>query len=207
MTLTNQQIERYSRQIIVSEIGGIAQERLLASRLVLSGEPEDVQLVLYYLVGAGVGRIALQVVGDASIGESMIAHAQALNPEVAVEPFGSGLNSPTLMMHLVGSGESLAMAHDSFGGLFPDATLIARLDTPARIAIRGDTAPQAPCEMLREPFVERVANANFVAMVAAMEALKLLADMSLHPTMTIAFEGYSTRILIPSSGDQASSCR
>ncbi len=59
MTLTDAQIDRYSRQIIVPHIGGRGQERLLAARILLAGDARDIEAPLAYLVGAGVGSIVL----------------------------------------------------------------------------------------------------------------------------------------------------
>ena len=60
MTLTDAQIDRYSRQIIVPRIGGRGQERLLAARMLLAGDARDIEAPLAYLVGAGVGAIGVR---------------------------------------------------------------------------------------------------------------------------------------------------
>jgi hypothetical protein len=57
--LTDEQIERYSRQIILPEVGGRGQERLLAANLTLLAEAEDLTPALNYLAGAGIGTIQL----------------------------------------------------------------------------------------------------------------------------------------------------
>src|SRR5215471_3074244 len=84
MALTDQQVERYSRQIIVPGIGGKAQERLLGSTVKLVAEPVDAERVLPYLVGAGVGRTAIHALGDRRAYEAILPRLHDLNPDVAV---------------------------------------------------------------------------------------------------------------------------
>ena len=64
MTLTEAQIDRYSRQIIVPHVGGRGQERLLAARILLVGDARDIEAPLAYLVGAGVRTILLKLSAD-----------------------------------------------------------------------------------------------------------------------------------------------
>jgi hypothetical protein len=60
MALSGAQIDRYSRQILVPEIGGRGQERLLASRVTCLGESASLQVAISYLAAAGV-----RISGDA----------------------------------------------------------------------------------------------------------------------------------------------
>ncbi len=60
--LADAQIDRYSRQIIMPEVGGRGQERLLAARVALAGDAELVGIVAALCARAGVG--ALAVPGD-----------------------------------------------------------------------------------------------------------------------------------------------
>jgi len=57
--LTDDQIERYSRQIILPEIGGKGQEKLLNAKVLIIGCGGLGSPSAYYLAAAGVGTIGL----------------------------------------------------------------------------------------------------------------------------------------------------
>ncbi len=59
MSLTDRQIEAYSRQLILQEYSGAAQEKLLAARIEISGHGLAAQTAASYLAGAGVGTLYL----------------------------------------------------------------------------------------------------------------------------------------------------
>ncbi|MCB0319817.1 MAG: HesA/MoeB/ThiF family protein [Bdellovibrionales bacterium] len=59
MSLSKQSLERYSRQIVLSEIGVAGQERLLSSTVLVVGAGGLGAAVLPYLIGAGVGRVRI----------------------------------------------------------------------------------------------------------------------------------------------------
>lgn len=58
MTLDDERIERYSRQLILAEIGPRGQERLLAARVAIVGAGTAAARVVAHLAAAGVGWIA-----------------------------------------------------------------------------------------------------------------------------------------------------
>jgi molybdopterin/thiamine biosynthesis adenylyltransferase len=57
MRLDDEQIERYSRQLILQEVGPRGQERLLAARVAVVGTDAAAERVVAYLAAAGVGAI------------------------------------------------------------------------------------------------------------------------------------------------------
>lgn len=57
--LSNSQVERYCRQIVLPEMGSLGQERLLRSTVSIRGEGSAVAMCVSYLAGAGVGRLAV----------------------------------------------------------------------------------------------------------------------------------------------------
>lgn len=66
--LSDAQVERYSRQILLPEVGGRGQERLLAARVALAGAGRAAAVAATLLGRAGVG--ALELIGPApALGE------------------------------------------------------------------------------------------------------------------------------------------
>ncbi|MFO8017834.1 MAG: HesA/MoeB/ThiF family protein [Promethearchaeia archaeon] len=59
MNLTEEQIERYSRQIVLKEVGGKGQEKLLDSTVTILGLGALGSPTAYYLAAAGIGRLRL----------------------------------------------------------------------------------------------------------------------------------------------------
>ena len=171
MTLTDAQIDRYSRQIIVPRIGGRGQERLLASRILLAGDARDIEAPLAYLAGAGVGTIL--TVEDQSPGRFDLALA------------------------IVGTEAARKIADEIAGNREVQALVIARLDAPGRIEVIPD-ARGVDASMLTEVGARSEA-ADFIAMIATTEAFKLLAGYAENPSrakIEIEFDGYAATVRV-----------
>jgi adenylyltransferase/sulfurtransferase len=112
LPLTESQIQRYSRHILLPDIGGTGQARLLAARARLSiGEASGAQVAaLAYLAAAGVGTLIVAgdvrepvtgrdvqlgiLYGQSDIGrprlDALRDRIGAINPDVEVTDAGSG---------------------------------------------------------------------------------------------------------------------
>lgn len=115
MGLTNEQIERYSRQLILPDIGGKGQQKILDAKVLVIGAGGLGSPVLLYLASAGVGKIGIvdcdkvdlsnlqrQIVHSTStIGtpkvESAKARLNAINPEVEIVPYNLRITSANIM--------------------------------------------------------------------------------------------------------------
>lgn len=118
MSLTEQQIERYSRHIILPEVGGKGQEKLLTARVLLVGAGGLGCPAGLYLAAAGVGTIGIMDADrvDLTNLQRQIAHAtpdlgrfkadsatakfQAINPDVTVRCYRERLqaaNAPAIL--------------------------------------------------------------------------------------------------------------
>ncbi len=185
MALTAQQIERYSRQIIVPLMGGRGQERLLAARMLIAGDAREVEPVLSYLVGGGVGRIDLAV--EPGRVERLESSMGTLNPDVTVAPRDCVSAAPDLGFAIIGSQAALERTADAIARFPEIGWVIARLDDPARIAVLPSPSPCPRCagpELLSR-FGTVSASAGVVAHAATVEALKLLAGYADDPQPAI----------------------
>ena len=198
MPLTDAQIERYSRQIIVPHLGGRGQERILASTIVIAGDARDIEAPLAYLVGAGVGTINLRLSSGQSGFTKKIAAAHELNPDVSVTIADRPQGRVDLALLIVGSETARKIADEIAADSDLRALVIARLDPPGQISIIPDPHESriADASMLA-PFGARAEAADFIAMLATAEAFKLLAGYDENPSpATIDFDGYETRVRV-----------
>ena len=172
MTLSSEQIERYSRQIITPGIGGVAQERLLASRLVIVGETPNFEATVSYLVGAGIGRIDLDVAIDDHALIPLPRSMKALNPDVTVSRLNDASERPNLALAIIAGATSLAAARLLLGQFPQVPWVMARLDAPSRLAILPALSPCPRCasDELLSDFRGIASNAAVVALAAAVEA-------------------------------------
>ncbi len=109
--LTNEEIARYSRHLIIPEVGMAGQERLKAARVLVVGTGGLGSPLALYLAAAGVGTIGLvdydtvdasnlhrQIIhGESDIGRRKVDSARGaigeVNPNVAVELHDTALTS------------------------------------------------------------------------------------------------------------------
>lgn len=115
MTLRDDQIERYSRQIILPNFGGKGQEKLLNAKILVIGAGGLGSPCALYLASAGIGRIGLvdsdkvelnnlqrqivhstQNVGKPKV-ESAKERLKAINTDIEVIPYNIRLSSQNIM--------------------------------------------------------------------------------------------------------------
>jgi hypothetical protein len=197
MVLTNSQIDRYSRQIIVPKIGGVGQERLLASRLMILGGVADIEPPLAYMVGAGVGTIFLCVpAGGTAAFAPVIAAMRDFNPDVTIQVASDIPDHVELVLALASKSDALENVRGFCSMRWNAPMVFARLDSQAKVAVLPSRPPCPVCADgdLLVPFEKRGENAGFVAMVAAVEALKTLVQYAPTPeSLMIEFNGYESK--------------
>ncbi|MGV4876700.1 HesA/MoeB/ThiF family protein [Acetobacter indonesiensis] len=114
LEFTEDEIQRYSRHILLPEVGGTGQAKLRASSVLIIGAGGLGAPVALYLAAAGVGRIGLvdddsvelsnlqrqivhvtDAVGALKV-DSARARLEALNPEVTIETWSMRLGAETV---------------------------------------------------------------------------------------------------------------
>jgi adenylyltransferase/sulfurtransferase len=176
--LSHDELIRYSRHLILPEIGLAGQERLKAARVLLVGAGGLGSPAALYLAAAGIGTIGLidfdvvdrsnlqrQVLhGTAAVGTSKLASARArladLNPHVQVETFEARLTAANALEYLRG-WDVVVDGSDNFPTryLVNDACVLLGLPTVYGAVLRFEgqvsvfDARRGPCYrcLYREP--------------------------------------------------------
>ncbi|HUN56943.1 MAG TPA: hypothetical protein VMU41_02420 [Candidatus Binataceae bacterium] len=191
--LTGRQIERYSRQIITQGFSGTAQERLLSANITVAGRLDELDPLLPYLVGAGVGTIRLDTEADTARVVRLEERFRDLNPDVEfVEASQTGDRCDLLLTagsdrEIAGRIRDLATRHAAA------AIIFARLAPSPTIAVIPSRPPCLLCTDagIDLPFDGVCENPGLVAMIAGLEAIKLLAGIAPAGGRLIEFDRYT----------------
>ena len=146
MTLTKQQLERYSRHINLKEVGIEGQEKLLNSRILIIGAGGLGSPAALYLAAAGVGTIGIvdadkvdlsnlqrQIIHTTQdIGREKVTSASetmnAINPDVKVNIYHTRADASNIL-DLINDYDFIIDATDNFAAKFliNDACVMAKL--------------------------------------------------------------------------------
>ncbi len=163
------EIQRYSRHILLREVGGVGQARLRGSSVLVVGAGGLGSPLVLYLAAAGVGRIGIvdadvvelsnlqrQIAhGMSSLGqpkvESAARAAAAINPEVRIEPHRCWITAGNAL-ELVGGYDLVCDGTDNFATrlLVSDACVLAKKTLVSAAVTRFDGQlaifkPGGPC--------------------------------------------------------------
>lgn len=154
MQLSEEELERYARQIVLAEVGGPGQQKLKRARVLVIGAGGLGTPLLQYLAAAGIGTLGIvdddivslsnlqrQVIHDtAAIGtpkaDSAAAAIGRINPHVAVETYRLRLD-PENAPGLVCGFDVIADGSDNFATRFAVADACAAWRRPLVSAAVG----------------------------------------------------------------------
>jgi adenylyltransferase/sulfurtransferase len=157
MDLTEAQIKRYARHILLKEVGGTGQAKLMAAKVLVIGAGGLGSPMLLYLAAAGIGTLGVvdddtvdlsnlqrQIVhATASVGVAKVESAartlQAVNPEVRVVPHRARLTAANAA-ELIAGYDIVADGSDNFETRFlvNDACYFAKKTLVSAAILRFD---------------------------------------------------------------------
>jgi len=169
LNFSEEEITRYSRHILLAEVGGTGQARLRAARVLVVGAGGLGSPLVLYLAAAGIGTIGVvdDDVVDLSNLQRQVAHTtgrigvpkveslaeavHAINPACAIEPHAERLTAANAL-HLVARYDLVCDGSDNFPTRFllNDACVLAgrTLISAAVLRFDGQLAtfkPGGPC--------------------------------------------------------------
>jgi adenylyltransferase/sulfurtransferase len=131
MSLTDDELERYARHIVLRQVGGPGQAKLKSARVLVVGAGGLGSPVILYLAAAGVGTIGIVDADTVSLSnlQRQIAHrtsdagrlktesasdsAKAINPGVVIEPHALRITAQNAA-DLIGRYDIVADGSDNF---------------------------------------------------------------------------------------------
>jgi molybdopterin/thiamine biosynthesis adenylyltransferase len=145
MALSDDELERYARHIVLREVGGVGQARLKAARVLVIGAGGLGSPLILYLAAAGVGTLGIVDFDRVSLSnlQRQIAHrtadvgraktesardaAQAINPETTLELHPVRLDASNAL-DLISRYDVVADGSDNFDTRFlvNDASYLAK---------------------------------------------------------------------------------
>lgn len=145
MAFTNEQLERYSRHIILKEVGEKGQKKLLDSKVLIIGAGGLGSPAAMYLAAAGVGTVGIADADEvelsnlqrqiihrtADIGKAKVLSAkeamEGINPDVAVKAYHTFVTADNIS-ELISDYDFIIDATDNFPAKFliNDACVIAK---------------------------------------------------------------------------------
>lgn len=157
LDFTEDEIRRYSRHILLAEVGGIGQAKLKAARVLIVGAGGLGSPLGLYLAAAGVGTVGIidddrvelsnlqrQVahttdrLGMLKV-ESAAAAMRAINPDMRIEPYAHRLDAGNAMS-VIGEYDIVCDGTDNFDTRFlvADACVLARRTLISAAVLRFD---------------------------------------------------------------------
>jgi adenylyltransferase/sulfurtransferase len=151
LDFTEDEIHRYSRHIVLPEVGGVGQKRLNQASVLVVGAGGLGSPVAFYLAAAGVGRIGIvdndvvdisnlqrQILHrTADVGRKKVESAQdtlhALNPNLEIVPYDLRLNASNILS-LIREYDVVAEGSDNFPTKFLVNDACVMTDTPLSMA-------------------------------------------------------------------------
>ncbi len=165
MPLKEDQIQRYSRHILLKGVGGIGQEKLLASKVLVIGAGGLGSPIALYLAAAGVGTIGIidpdvvdlsnlqrQILhGTADVGRLKVDSAEdalnGLNTDVSVVTYGHRLSAENAR-EIVGNYDFIVEGTDNFPSKFLVNDVCVFLEKPFSqggiLRFQGQTMTHVP---------------------------------------------------------------
>jgi molybdopterin-synthase adenylyltransferase len=147
VSLSDVQLERYARHIVLREVGGEGQRRLLAARAVVIGAGGIGSPLIQYLAAAGIGK--LRIIDDDQVSLSNLqrqtlfgtldegqpktdrarAAVEALNPDVIVEEIGLRITAGNAE-NVLGGADVIVDGSDNFETRLVVADTATQLQIP-----------------------------------------------------------------------------